>query len=137
MSNRKKKADKAKLPAQSFFITACRQFAETTDECYPDHLLVLFGSEPPQDGKAVSVACSCPDHEKVGQVIQMISGIMTRNKEVCSMMIASVGHWIEEIFGPDKEQQYMDMIEGFMQELATKRRILAKEKEMSPNADGQ
>ncbi len=134
---RKKKAEKSKPTEPSFFITACKQFAETADDCYPDHLLVLFASEPPQEGKPVSVACSYPDHEKIGQAIQLMAGVMTRDKEACSMMITAVGHWIEKIFGPDKEQQYTDMIEGFMQELATKRRILAKEKEMSPNADGQ
>ena len=134
---RKKKSEKKQPPVQSFFITACKQFAETADDCYPDHLLVLFGSEPPQDGKPVSVACSYPDHEKIGQAIQLMAGVMTRDKEACSMMITAVGHWIEKLCGPDKEQQYTDMIEGFMQELATKRRILAKEKEMSPNADGQ
>ena len=133
----KKKTDKKQPPVQTFFIEACKTFAEITNECYPDHLLVLFGSEPPQEGKAVSVACSYPDHEKIGQAIQLIAGVMTRDKEACSMMITAVGHWIEKLCGPDKEQQYMDMIEGFMQELATKRRILAKEKEMSPNADGQ
>lgn len=134
---RKKKAETAKQDEPSFFITACKQFAETSSDCYPDHLLVLFASEPPQEGVAVKVACSYPDHEKIGQAIQLMAGVMTRDKEACSMMITAVGHWIEKIFGSDKEQQYTDMIEGFMQELATKRRILAKEKEMSPNADGQ
>lgn len=129
--SRKKKAEKAKPTEPSFFITACKQFTEITNECYPGHLLVLFASEPPQDGNFVTGACAWPEADKRPQAVQMISGIMAQNSEACSMLLGAVGHWISLLFGEDKEGQYAEMLAKFRDER------LAKEKEMSPNADGQ
>ena len=129
-------ADKKLSLETSVFLGACQAFTNSVNECYPDHLLVLFASEPPADGP-VTGACAWPEPDKMGQAIQMISGMMAQNTDVCHLMLASVGRWISNIFGEDKETKYQDMLSEFKDELRIRRRIQERAKEMFPDADRQ
>ena len=116
---------------RELFLAACRRFADTISESYPDHLLVLLASEPPSPDGLSSACCAHPDHDKMGVTVQMVAGLMMQNRKIRSLLVAAVGDWICRQFGPDREQQYMAMLDRFMDELRT------EGKEMSPNADGQ
>ena len=124
------------LRETSVFLNACRAFTNSVNECYPDHLLVLFASEPPADGP-VTGACAWPEADKMDQAIQMISGTMAQNTDVCHLMLASVGRWISNIFGEDEETKYQELLSEFKDELRLRQRIEARAKEMFPDADRQ
>ena len=120
-------ADKKQPLETSVFLNACRAFTNAVNECYPDHLLVLFASEPPADGP-VTGACAWPEADKMDQAFQMISGMMAQNTDVCHLMLASVGRWISNIFGEDKETKYQELLSEFKDELRIRRRIEARAK---------
>ena len=130
-------ADMKQPLGQTSFIEACKAFTGIADECYPDHLLVLFASEPPQEDNPVTGACAWPEADKMDQAFQMISGMMAQNKDVCHLMLASVGRWISNIFGEDKETKYQELLSGFKDDLRIRRRIQERAKEMFPDADSQ
>lgn len=121
----------------SVFLEACRAFTNSVNESYPDHVLVLFASEPPQEDGPVTGACAWPEADKMDQAFQMISGMMAQNKDVCHLMLASVGRWISNIFGEDKETKYQELLSEFKDELRIRRRIQERAKEMFPDADRQ
>lgn len=118
--------------SESPFIQACNKFAEETNEKYPDHLFLLFASEPPKDNESSRVAVAWPDDEHAAMTSQLVSGMMAKNKDIAALIITSVDRFIAHKFGEDCSDRFTSMLDDFMREWKTKRRI--QEKEMSPDA---